>query len=908
MNKQIIFLAAAVAFLFLVSTVHAQEFVIHDTQSNIVRTGSITWHIEKSYLSKYIDTKITEINDTCYAIETHPTPYLLQMYNDSQTMNANDFRLKYQKESNEAQSKGRNIIADIMTIGRIPFGATNGFTVGRIAKSSQVGTFSGLEDNYFEICGETKRGNYIRFGFASTVITIENSTFQITIDPATEYCLSNCEHEIEITNLDSIAHSISIDNITIENPEDMTSIGFYYRTLENYTYEVPVYGNVTNYYENTTESICQDENATNCWAYNDTYCACNETGIIDYETKTGQKIVERQFTSYDIQPNETFALKMKYKVPIGSYGKYNITLYFNGEYYNIDPWWNSSWQYRRQIDINYTGSSLSCAVINLTVDTASLIYQGHLDPDCQSIRFVNDSDEIYWDFANYGDSTIGCNTNSTLFYVYGCGNSTLYMYYDSVAKGWANNTISVPLYSALIRLDENSGTSVYDSVDGNNGSFIDVSGSSLSWSFDSVYGYSVYYPDGYPYIEMDYSPYYEVSGDFSVGAWIKTSYVGGYRTILSKYYANSDESWKLATQTNDRGIIFTITDTSNTRHQCEDANPSYQINDSKWHFVVAVWNGSYMNSYVDGVLVKSCPYSGDMRNSSQPLRIGAFGYGDVIERWTQGNIDNAFVINRSLNDDEIKFMYENYAIIGSEETQSADAISIDFVSPTPENNTVTDNNTITINATSNATLTSCLLEWSGVNESMTISGNYCYITKSSLSDGVYQYRVHAFAGSSYNVTEYRTIAIDTTSPTITIYSPENTTYTTTTISLDVFADETIDTWWYSLNSGSNTTFTPNTTITVPEGLNHLEVYANDSAGNTGSSEVYFTYSPPPTQQTLMQAHPELIILPLAIIGASLYVIFSVITAREISFRALIAILLFALLLVITIGFIFTVPI
>ncbi|MEM3399550.1 MAG: NosD domain-containing protein, partial [Candidatus Micrarchaeia archaeon] len=85
---------------------------------------------------------------------------------------------------------------------------------------------------------------------------------------------------------------------------------------------------------------------------------------------------------------------------------------------------------------------------------------------------------------------------------------------------------------------------------------------------------------------------------------------------------------------------------------------------------------------------------------------------------------------------------------------------------------------------------------------------------------------------------------DTTPPTITIHSPENTTYTTQTIQLNVSADEDIDTWWYSLNGGENTTFTPNTTITAVEGVNNLTVYANDTAGNVGEAHAEFTYSPP----------------------------------------------------------------
>ena len=94
---------------------------------------------------------------------------------------------------------------------------------------------------------------------------------------------------------------------------------------------------------------------------------------------------------------------------------------------------------------------------------------------------------------------------------------------------------------------------------------------------------------------------------------------------------------------------------------------------------------------------------------------------------------------------------------------------------------------------------------------------------------------------------FTTTSEDETPPSITIHSPLNATYAKTTIDLNVSANEEISAWLYNLNDGGNTSFTPNTTITATEGANHLEVWANDTAGNWGFSEVYFTVDiTPPT--------------------------------------------------------------
>ncbi|GAG80879.1 unnamed protein product, partial [marine sediment metagenome] len=87
-------------------------------------------------------------------------------------------------------------------------------------------------------------------------------------------------------------------------------------------------------------------------------------------------------------------------------------------------------------------------------------------------------------------------------------------------------------------------------------------------------------------------------------------------------------------------------------------------------------------------------------------------------------------------------------------------------------------------------------------------------------------------------------AFDTDSPIITIYSPENITYSSQTGSLNVSANEIIDIWSYTINSGSIIYFIPNSTYTAVVGSNNLTVYANDSEGNIGSETVYFTYTPP----------------------------------------------------------------
>ncbi|MCK5660487.1 MAG: hypothetical protein KAH86_03940, partial [Methanosarcinales archaeon] len=125
-----------------------------------------------------------------------------------------------------------------------------------------------------------------------------------------------------------------------------------------------------------------------------------------------------------------------------------------------------------------------------------------------------------------------------------------------------------------------------------------------------------------------------------------------------------------------------------------------------------------------------------------------------------------------------------------------------------------------------------------------------------LADGKYYINATAYdyAGNS-NTTFTREILLDTIAPTITIDIPQElNNYSTSTVALNVSADESIVSWQYSINGSTNTPFSPNTTLPVlPDGNHNVTVYANDSAGNVGSTLVNFTIDtmPPTAPSNLM---------------------------------------------------------
>jgi len=96
---------------------------------------------------------------------------------------------------------------------------------------------------------------------------------------------------------------------------------------------------------------------------------------------------------------------------------------------------------------------------------------------------------------------------------------------------------------------------------------------------------------------------------------------------------------------------------------------------------------------------------------------------------------------------------------------------------------------------------------------------------------------------------YFTVAAEAP-PVIIVLSPENKTYTSTSVALKLIISEATTWIRYSLDGGANVTITGNTTLTgLSLGTHRVKVYASDTTGLIGSSStVYFTIEEAPTPE------------------------------------------------------------
>jgi len=93
----------------------------------------------------------------------------------------------------------------------------------------------------------------------------------------------------------------------------------------------------------------------------------------------------------------------------------------------------------------------------------------------------------------------------------------------------------------------------------------------------------------------------------------------------------------------------------------------------------------------------------------------------------------------------------------------------------------------------------------------------------------------------YNSLVWLAHLTDSTPPIITVLSPQSRIYASHQLELNIAVDKPISWLGYSLDSQTNVTTAGNTTLPyLADGTHHLIIYANDTYGNTGSSDpVYF---------------------------------------------------------------------
>lgn len=337
---------------------------------------------------------------------------------------------------------------------------------------------------------------------------------------------------------------------------------------------------------------------------------------------------------------------------------------------------------------------------------------------------------------------------------------------------------------------------------------------------------------------------FDGAGDWYALADTNLAVGQGDRTVTLWYdtdSTNSKRTFGYGTFTVGNAYEVNTATTENIVTHTYNYNGNLTIYTGTWYFTGVSMHSLRLTSWLN----MNLQYDGNMNGATNTKLSGSsyIAYGPGTGEFN-GRIDEIRFSNVSRSQD---WLNETYLLIAAnglyvtEGTETGYTVFLDSIDN--PGNTTYGTSTIDLNVTTTTDALNCsyMLD-SGSNTSMynSTTTNW-YAELIGLSDSLHHAEVYCTDGSN-NAYDDVWFTIDTTTPGVQIFYPLNITImnSTTTIALNVSANKTINTYWYTLN-GANSTFSPNTTITPTTGANSITVWVNDSFNNIASyGPVYFT--------------------------------------------------------------------
>jgi len=347
-----------------------------------------------------------------------------------------------------------------------------------------------------------------------------------------------------------------------------------------------------------------------------------------------------------------------------------------------------------------SGSSVTSSVVNVTVYGSPTVAQ---QTPTQLNIFAGSSPTlhvtalgatpIYYQWSLNGTAITGA-TNASLTLVNIQNNGTYTCVMTNLVGTGAINPISVTVLTdpsapfpsqvladgpiAYFRLDEAAGTTAYDYVGGNNGTYTNVAlgmpgydslQPTQSDPTETAAGFGfINPPNDYVGNVPTYLNFGAPNGsnsEFSVEAWA-TDYINNNNSnaIVALGYGNGGEQFVLDTGNGASGTLrFFVRNAAGT---VSSAGSSVQIgNDGLWHHIVGVCDeaGGHIYLYMDGKQVGSGTITAGsgLLSSSTPLSIGArqssnFGNTNYDYQF-YGSVDDVAVYNKALSAAQVQAHY-----------------------------------------------------------------------------------------------------------------------------------------------------------------------------------------------------------------------------------------------------------
>ncbi|MEM7200433.1 MAG: LamG domain-containing protein [Planctomycetota bacterium] len=157
--------------------------------------------------------------------------------------------------------------------------------------------------------------------------------------------------------------------------------------------------------------------------------------------------------------------------------------------------------------------------------------------------------------------------------------------------------------------------------------------------------------------EVASSPGLAITGDLTLEAWIRpvVSSTGFFHGILSKYSIPGDTAYMIYLIPNGRLAFYLGDDgvfNENNRTLTTRAIPA-----GRYTHVVATYDGTDKRIYLDGELDVVEPRTGPIYDTTEPVRVGAYGVDGSASQYYNGQVDSPAIYSRALSPAEVRQRY-----------------------------------------------------------------------------------------------------------------------------------------------------------------------------------------------------------------------------------------------------------
>ncbi|MBN2042345.1 MAG: DUF2341 domain-containing protein, partial [Candidatus Aenigmarchaeota archaeon] len=571
---------------------------------------------------------------------------------------------------------------------------------GDTSTTNGTGGDGRIRVEHVELSGTTNpSASTLDYGSLSVVVTNSTGEYNHSFVPGPGRGTLPIKANVTLSNTEYYdTENIVVYGIEMEGPVDndgqsskeTRETDFYCKAYGRGTLaNVSLYGNFTgSWARNTTNSSASNDdlvtfklNLSDSY-YNWNCQMCNTTGSCEFSGSNRTIRIQDYTVTEGLSTSTTTPSTNITITGTSSLGNGTDTADRRVHYYIDDEelnytykenWWNSSWPYRSEINVeSMVSSTLTDFLTLVNFSTAGMMSSGDMRTDCGDVRFTDTSGKE----LNYTIEASTCGTSNTIFWVWidslaGNDNTTLYMYYGNPDGTTPTDHTNPDADMDMVYHFDNSTVYneyqdyVYDFSGNGDPGYVALNATYTTGKFggafefnggDEVWGES-------QFISLGKTALTTIAFPYSFSVWAKGNFSVYSDTNIYCGVHFSRTGGTLAVGHGSLCPSSGAGGSSSGRNQYQ--NSTLGVPDGEWHHYVGVVT-SYddMELYMDGVEITGTDYGDSTTISYKSTPGGEEGRINSIQvgyafNYEEGAVDELRVYNAALSTDEILAIYNS---------------------------------------------------------------------------------------------------------------------------------------------------------------------------------------------------------------------------------------------------------